>query len=560
MKHFLITAILAALSASAALAQEGANTDLDTITAAVKAEQYEKALELAKTFAGKNDSSEDLARVLLEAGDVAEQKKMFEFAAGFFRLLVDKFPKSKDASAARAELVACYTFTRQLDACIAQAKANLELEPDSQWAEYWNFLIAQSYFRLWDYPQAKTGLEAFLTKYPNGKYAKDAQSCLDKIDPPWKVDEHGIVSYSGKYDGDIRLQAALKVLPADVDAGFRMLEQRLGLDLKSRANVIFEFKDPAAGSKGGLVASTLVIGRKNKPTNVIRFYSEYVVAQPANYRKTLIHELKHAGFQGIMGHPYDDLPVWVREGLAVWGSNDVATRLQLVLCNQIIGGKDPLTVLDGIEDPERNEADYLEDALAFDWLESKQPGNVKAFCRRLVKGESYREIWADLSGMSYAKAMVEANTNCRNRVTTALGDAYTAFVALHQAQETAINKGKPANEKWLNEGGQAAFEQWLADNPEHPCAPFARFCLARSFITAGKYAPGRRLLQQILDEDALRSTILDDAQLWIGVSYNWEQDSANAAAAFGVLLRDFSCSQSAKQVAGKFPAAGPVTH
>lgn len=67
------------------------------------------------------------------------------------------------------------------------------------------------------------------------------------------------------------------------------------------------------------------------------------------------------------------------------------------------------------------------------------------------------------------------------------------------------------------------------------------------------------MLQQILDEDALRSTILDDAQLWIGVAYNWEQDSANAAAAFGVLLRDYSCSQSAKQVAGKFPAAGPVT-
>jgi len=166
-----------------ALAQEGANADFDTITTAVKAEPYEKALELAKAFVEKNDSSEDLARVLLEAGDVAEQKKMFEFAAGFFRLLVDKFPKSGHASAARAELVACYTFTRKLDACIVQAQANLELEPDSQWAEYWNFLIAQSYFRLWDYPQAKTGLEAFLTKYPNGKYAKDAQSCLDSRIP-----------------------------------------------------------------------------------------------------------------------------------------------------------------------------------------------------------------------------------------------------------------------------------------------------------------------------------------------------------------------------------------
>ena len=103
------------------------------------------------------------------------------------------------------------------------------------------------------------------------------------------------------------------------------------------------------------------------------------------------------------------------------------------------------------------------------------------------------------------------------------------------------------------------FEKWLADNPEHACAPFARFCLARSLITAGQFATGRKLLQQILDQDALRSTMLDDAQLWIGVSYNWEKDNNNAAAAFGVLLRDFSCSESAKQVAGKFPAASPVT-
>lgn len=559
MKRTLIALLCATFFVIPAIAQEAADDAFAAITAAVKAEQYEQALDLAKPLVEKNPDSEDLARVLFEAGTASVQKMQLESAAGFYRLLLDHYPKSKTASPARGELVACYIMLRKLEACIAQAKANLEVEPGSEWAEYWNFLIPQSHFRLWDYPQAKTGLEAFLTKYPNGKYAKDARSCLEKIDPPWQIDEHGIVGYSGKYDGDIRLQAALKALPADVDAGFLALEQRLGLELKPRANVIFHFKDPPAGSKGGLVASTLVIGRKNQPTNVIRFYSEYVVAQPTHYRKTLVHELKHAGFQGIMGHPYDDLPVWIREGLAVWGSDDVATRLQLVLCNQIIGAKDPLTALDGIEDPEHNEVDYMEDALAFDWLESKKPGNVKAFCGRLVKGEPYRKIWADLSGLSYPQAMDEANAYCRTRVTTALGDAYTAFEALHKAHQTAFNQGKPANEKWLQEGGQTAFETWLAANPEHPAAPFARLCLARSLITAGQHAAGRKLLQQILDEDALRSTLLDDAQLWIGVSYNWEKNSANAAAAFGVLLRDFSCSQSARQVVGKFPAAGPVT-
>ena len=91
------------------------------------------------------------------------------------------------------------------------------------------------------------------------------------------------------------------------------------------------------------------------------------------------------------------------------------------------------------------------------------------------------------------------------------------------------------------------------------CEPYARFCLGRSLITAGRHVPGRASMQQILDEDGRRCTLLDDAQFWIGVSYNWQRDTANANAAFGVLLRDFTYSKSTRQVADKLPAAGPVT-
>jgi hypothetical protein len=381
----------------------------------------------------------------------------------------------------------------------------------------------------------------------------------DQIDPPWDIDENGLVSYSGKYDGDIRLEAAVKSLPADMEAGFRMLEERLGLDLRPHTRVIYLFKDADNKTKPGLKASTFIVGRDNEPTVVMSFYSEYVVSQPESYRQTISHEIKHAGFKGILGQFYEDLPKWIREGLAVWGSNDVDTRLQLVLSNKIAAGKDPMTVLDGIDDGDRNEADYMEDALAFEWLESKKPGNVKAFCRDLAKGKPYREIWADLSGMPYADAMAEANAHCRKRAASALGQAYTDFVPLRKAHEKALNAGMDATRKWLTEGGKIALEKWLAENPSHPAEPFTRFCLARSLARDGQGTACRKLLQHILDEDGLRCTLLDDAQFWIGVSYNWEKDFDNARAAFGVLLRDFPCSHSAKQVVGKFPAAGPVT-
>ena len=559
MKRLLIALSLATVMSSSVYAEDVTDKELVTISTAVKAEEYERALELAKAFAKKDLANEVFAQALYNAGVAAQNKMQLAYAAGFYRILVDKFPKFEHAKSARAELAGCYTMLRQLDACIAQSRANLELDPESQWVEYWNFLIAQSYFRLWNYPQAKADLEAFLVKFPNGNYAQNAKSCLSQIDPPWKIDEHGIVSYSGKFDLDIRLQAAIKTLPDDIKVGFAILEQRLGIDLKPHTHILFEYKDADKNTKGGSKASTFTIGRNNKPTTVVRFYSETVVTDLKNYRRTVTHELKHAGFIGIMGHSYDDLPTWIREGLAVWGSDDIADRIHNVLNNAVSADLDPMTVLDGIEDPVHNERDYMEDGLAFDWLESKKLGNVKEFCRRLVKGESYREIWADLSGMKYPQAMTEANAYCHSRVVAALGDAYATFAALKKDFNAVINKGADTVQKWLTDGGQARLEKWLANNQGHAVEPFARICLAMAFINAKQFAPGRELLQKIIANDGSRCSLLDDAQLWIGLSYNHQQDTENANAAFGVLLRDYTNTAAAKQVAGSFSPAGPVT-
>ena len=99
------------------------------------------------------------------------------------------------------------------------------------------------------------------------------------------------------------------------------------------------------------------------------------------------------------GQSYHDLPEWIREGLAVWGSEDVdyPRDTRVVQCRHQRGRSDGDSRWHrGGRNSDNN--DYLEGGLAFEWLESRKAGNVKAFCRRLVKGEPYREIWADLGG------------------------------------------------------------------------------------------------------------------------------------------------------------------
>lgn len=218
-----------------------------------------------------------------------------------------------------------------------------------------------------------------------------------------------------------------------------------------------------------------------------------------------------------------------------------------------------MSVLDGITDFDRDEADYLEDALAFEWLESKGAGKVKSFCRGLAAGKPHRELWAEFSGMDYDEAIAQADAYCRKRVSEALGASHEEIVRLRDAHRDALNAGEASTKRWLAIGGEAELERWIAENSEHPAEPFARFCLARSFARVGRGEESRELLQQILDEDCLRCTLLDDAQFWIGVSYNWAGDHARAGQAFGVLLRDFPSSHSAKQVRGKSRPAGPVT-
>lgn len=524
-----------------------------------KKKDYVKALELATQLTASGPDDAGLSDVILEAAQMLAQNQQLETAADFYKLFAERFPKSGKIQHAHTELAACYYNARQLEQCLGQVKMNLDLYPASPWFEYWCFLNAQVRNRLWRFDEAKAIYTSFLEKYPNGQYSANARADLGRIDPPWDLDAHGMVAYSGKYDDDIRLQAALKATPKHIEDGYAILEDKLGVDLRKHTNVVILFKDGGVKGPRGVKATTRIIGIDNKARTMIQFYTETVVVDAEGFRRTLVHEMKHAGFLEIMGKPYHDLPIWIREGLAVWGSESADDRVRLVLSNSLIAAQGPMSALNGIEGPDQDDRDYLEAVLAFEWLESKKPGNVKAFCRRLIKGEPYREIWADLSGTSYEPAMVEANAHCRKRVKDVLGAAYDAFIPLRKASEQAANQGAAASQTWLGGGGETAMGDWLKENPEHAAAPFARFCLARALITAERHEPGRELLQHIIDHDADRCTLLDDAQFYIGLSYNQQRDAKNAHEAFGVLLRDFPYSMHAKQFIGKLPPAGPVT-
>jgi len=528
------------------------------IAAEYDAGRYKQAADNAEALISKKPDTKGLADFLVKAGGELSQGKRFGDVARFYQLVSEAYPNHERIESVRAELLACYYYDRQLETALEHVRQNLTWYPDSSWAEYWRFLDAQIQFRLYRFESAQAAFKQYLADYPDGQYAEHAKADLGRIDPVMQVDDNGIVASSSKLAQDARLKQAIADLPTLIDEGHDQLRERLGVDLRPRTHVLYSFIDKGPSVSSGLKATTRVIGVDNQPTTIVYFYTDAVVTNPQSYAVTAVHELKHAGFIGYMGAAYHDLPKWVREGLALWGTDDVDSRLSLVLSNLIAGGKDPLSALDGIEDPDHNYRDYLEDALAFEYLESRQSGNVAVFCKRLIRGEDYREIWSDLTGMAYEEAMDEANAYCQRRVAAALGEAYPSFLKLRAACDLAAKNGAAAARDWIETDGDEELDAWIKANRGHPAEPIARFTLARTRIFAGQHEAGRTLLRTLLDTATSRSTLMDDAQFWIGVSYNFQRNTEDCKKAFGILLRDYPNSPNVVQVRGRFEPAKPV--
>lgn len=531
-------------------------TSIEKVSEAFQNTDYTKALKLAREFLAQEKDSDKLDEATFIAGRSASLLLEYDIAVKFYTKLLKAFPESKYVTDSRADLVNCYTGMRQLDVCIKQCRDNLAVAPDSVYADHWTFTLAHSQFKLYNFKEAGPGLKNFLKNYPESTYRPIAQKYLGLIDPDWQIGESGLIKYTGKFKDDIRLKSRIDEIPALLEQSWKLIHTRLGVDLKDKADMVFMFEDEGK-KKNSLIAQQFVAGINNKAVSVIKFMTEKILVRPETYRKTFIHEVKHSGFKQLMGQAYSDLPNWVREGLAVWAADQMEIKLQHILLNKVIGRKDPLTVLDGIEDKKHDYIDYLEDSLAFEWLDSKKEGSVKEFCQRLLKGENYKIIWADLAGMDYEKAMQEANDYCRQKVSSVLDRSYKDFLEIINENYSQAARGSKAEKQWALSGGTAKYEKWLSTNPKSFIVPFARFSLGKLLITSGKHQEGRAWLRKVIDEDSHRCSLLDDSQFWIGMSYNMEKNREKTLEAFGILLRDYP--NSTYKVKGARPAA-PLTN
>jgi TolA-binding protein len=555
----LLLALLALwLAAVPARASDDAQADFKALEKADSEKRWLDALKLAEDFVTAHADDDNAPRAYLIGGRAGQSAKEYARAAELFSAFVQRFPEAPETPAARHSHVLARSSARQLEACIAAIDDNLKALPKDSRVEHWTFLRAECQFRLWRFDEAKKALEAFIKAWPKSSFVRRAQNYLGDIDPPWTLDKNNVVQgYKGKYEGDARLLAAIAKLPEYTKEAFEVLKKSLGVDISGKCDVVFRFADKGA-SRDGERATTGTIGRKGLPWTVMTFYTEFVVLDEEDFHSRVIHELKHAGFRGLMGQKYLDLPKWIREGLAVYGAGQLPDRMPQILSNYAFGGKDPRTVLDGIADRDADHTtdDYLEDALFFEWL-ARQDNGTHKFCQRLIKGEDYKAIIADLCKQPFEKVMATAAKYTQEQIEKALGGAYDDYFKLRGDEAKAERGGKDALKKWLESEGLKAYGAWLEKNAKHLCAPLARYRIGKGLNTVGKFEEARKMLAGVRDECDRVSTVCDDAAYQYALSYELAGDEEGAKREFGIFLRDYSWCAYAADAAKKYKAAGP---
>lgn len=534
----------------------GAQEDYDALLADYKAKKFDAALTKAESFVTDHPDYKYAGAAYYMGGTSGLQTKEYPRAETLFKAMLEKHSTNRHIDKARNSLLTALSAQRKLNACIEYASKFIKDYPDHTHADLWAFYVAQSTHRLWKFKDAERLWAQFVKDFPKSKYLAGAKRYQDAINPDIKVDEHGIVQgYDGKFANDYRFQDQIKALPSYIDNAWKTLRQTLGVDLQNQCNVVFEFTDNGL-RKNSLRAQTATIALGYKPFMRITFYSEHVVLSPDDFKSRVCHELKHAAFRTRMGQTYLNLPKWVKEGLAVYGSKQLQDRQCAILGTAFFGGRKTQDLIDGIDDNDRDFNDYLEDALAFEWLNKQNPKGVQQFCNALLNGTDYQSAFAKAAGTTYAKAIAAVNDYIQSHVDELLGDAAKSLAEIKATANSKMRaKRVGAFEEWLKNEGAKKLEDWLKANPNHAYAANARYRLGKYHVLAGEYETGRKWLKQVVKKDYARSVLADDAQYWIAISHAREGNPLLADDAYGVLLRDYSWCSYAQKLNGKYSPA-----
>ncbi|MBI3272896.1 MAG: tetratricopeptide repeat protein [Planctomycetes bacterium] len=250
--------------------------------------------------------------------------------------------------------------------------------------------------------------------------------------------------YAGRFEADPRLRAILDAVPQARARAFQAVNERLALPYQDKGAILLRFRDSLDLSQRILVrgpGETFTTGADPTAGSariVVTGMVEFLLADPGSLETELTHELTHAVLRERMGARYEGLPLWVREGLALWTAGQGPARVRYFLGRTEFLER-PEGMLSNLAD-QNGRANYPEAFLAFDYLEAlRGEAGVRQFVATLLSGKPWGGSLSEVSGQNWEAFQAGLRAHAP-RAFARLADpglpAYRALVALRTGLDT----------------------------------------------------------------------------------------------------------------------------
>jgi tetratricopeptide (TPR) repeat protein len=219
------------------------------------------------------------------------------------------------------------------------------------------------------------------------------------------------------------MQRLLEELPARRLAAIETAKRRTGLPFHGMNRLVVTIRD--ARALQGFAASSRLVRSERDEIHLVSLSAEQIVLGIMDVDASLVHESIHCIMRDLMGdRPYRALPRWVREGIAVWGADQLDERAREVVARAFLDQRDPRAVLREVGDLENPPDYYLMVALAFEYLSYNHGQRVvRAIIADIVDGTRPDRAFEKYTGLPMKVIEQERRTFSRMYFEQVLNDS-----------------------------------------------------------------------------------------------------------------------------------------
>ena len=307
----------------------------------------------------------------------------------------------------------------------------------------------------------------------------------------------------------------------------------LGIPVDFQARVQLVICDRHESEDANML-TTSVVEVDGSTTAYIKIFANALVSLRCEPEKTLRHEVNHALLREYLGPAYEQVPVWFREGVALYSAGQGESRIQKIVGYLFWKAKDdedvmkiPELLVDGIDDA-HNYNDYAEDVMLVESLISKNENVIRDVVKLLKDSKSFDEAIAAATDVDKFTPgdFLEQPTGVfgvKNNGSYPESEAFALMnVIRHSTNEGNVEK--PNNLVFF----LGIARDWIANNRYSLVAPVLQFHMARAQLVLNRPHEAVAMLEAFLSgpqgAGPLTGTVLQG--LAVGYALNGETDKA----------------------------------